>query len=56
MGGARVKGDFNGDRKADILWQYATDGTVAIWLMNGAAIDSGGSPGVVSDLDWEIMN
>ena len=27
-------GDFNGDGKADILWQN-TDGTPAIWEMNG---------------------
>ena len=27
-------GDFNGDGKADILWQN-DDGTPAIWLMNG---------------------
>jgi serralysin len=27
-------GDFNGDGKADILWQN-TDGTPAIWLMDG---------------------
>ena len=28
-------GDFNGDGKADILWQN-NDGTPAIWLMNGS--------------------
>jgi len=50
----KVDFDFDGDRKSDILWQYATDGTVAIWLMNGVAIASGGSPGVVSDPNWEI--
>ena len=27
-------GDFNGDGKADILWQN-DDGTPAIWLMDG---------------------
>ena len=27
-------GDFNGDGKADILWQN-TDGTPAVWLMDG---------------------
>jgi hypothetical protein len=29
-------GDFNGDAKADILWRH-TDGSIAIWLMNGTA-------------------
>jgi serralysin len=32
-------GDFNGDGNADILWRN-TDGTVAVWLMNGSAINS----------------
>ncbi|MBV8895558.1 MAG: VCBS repeat-containing protein, partial [Acidobacteriaceae bacterium] len=27
-------GDFNGDGKADILWQ-SSDGTLGVWLMNG---------------------
>ena len=29
-------GDFNGDGKADIVWK-GNDGSIAIWLMNGAA-------------------
>ena len=44
-------GDFNGDGKADILWQNS-DGTPVIWLMNGTSIIgggiAGGSPPVVS--------
>ncbi len=28
--------DFNGDGKADILWQN-DDGTPAVWLMDGPA-------------------
>jgi hypothetical protein len=32
--------DFNGDGKADILWQNI-DGSLAIWLMNGATCLSG---------------
>jgi hypothetical protein len=31
--------DFNGDGKADILWQN-NDGTPGIWLMNGVSIAS----------------
>jgi hypothetical protein len=33
-------GDFNGDGKADILWQN-TDGAADIWLMNGTTLLSG---------------
>jgi hypothetical protein len=32
--------DFNGDGKADILWQN-TDGSLAIWLMNGGTCLAG---------------
>jgi len=31
----RFTGDFNGDGKADLLWQH-TDGLGAVWLMNGS--------------------
>jgi hypothetical protein len=37
-------GDFDGDGKADILWQNST-GPVSIWLMNGTALAGHGSPG-----------
>jgi hypothetical protein len=33
-------GDFNGNSKSDILLYHAASGTVAAWLMNGAAIAS----------------
>ena len=37
-------GDFNGDGKADILWQH-TSGARAIWLMNGTVLTSSVSLG-----------
>ena len=45
----KATGDFNGDGKSDILWQN-TDGTPAIWLMNGtnpigAAVVGASNPG-----------
>jgi hypothetical protein len=49
----RAVRDFNDDGKTDILWQQTTSGTVAIWLMNGAAISSVGLPGVIG-ADWQI--
>jgi hypothetical protein len=33
-------GDFNGDGKADILWQNTSNGNLAIYLMNGNTITS----------------
>jgi hypothetical protein len=45
--------DFDGDRKADLLWRHASTGQTAIWLMDGASYSSG-SPGTVSDPNWQI--
>jgi glucose/arabinose dehydrogenase len=48
-----VKSDFNGDRKADILWQN-TSGARAIWLMNGTTRTSNVSLGFVAT-SWSIV-
>jgi streptogramin lyase len=45
--------DFNGDSKSDIAWRHS-DGTAAIWLMNGGTISGGGSLGVVPT-SWSIV-
>jgi hypothetical protein len=46
-------GDFNGDGKSDILWQ-GSDGTPAIWLMDGlSATNAGALPNLGSD--WHII-
>ena len=34
---AKGTGDFNGDERADILWQNSS-GAVAVWEMNGTNI------------------
>ena len=44
--------DFNGDSKSDILWRY-TNGSVAIWLMNGASVLQTASLGIVPT-GWTI--
>ena len=44
-------GDFNGDGKADILWQN-TDGTPAVWLMNGTSLISGANVGFDPGSSW----
>ena len=51
---ASVVGDFNGDGKSDILWQ-GSDGTPAIWLMNGMNVVSTGAAGSFNPgPSWQI--
>jgi hypothetical protein len=45
--------DFNGDRKSDILWQN-TDGTLAMWLMNGTTVGPGSGGFAVVPSAWQI--
>ena len=47
-------GDFNGDGKADILWQNASTGERLIWLMNGTTHTSNVSLGTVLPTSWSI--
>jgi hypothetical protein len=48
-------GDVNGDRRADILWQY-TDGTLATWWLNGAQVVGTYflNPSRVNDPAWKV--
>ena len=46
-------GDFNGDRKSDILWRHES-GTGYVWLLDGATVIGQGSLGTVST-DWTIV-
>jgi FG-GAP repeat len=48
-------GDFNGDGKADILWQNSFTGQRVIWLMNGTTFQSYVSLGTVPT-SWSIRN
>ena len=50
---APALGDLDASGTADLIWQNTTDGTTAIWLMNGTAIASSGFPGGVP-LSWQI--
>ena len=47
-------GDFNADGKADILWQN-TDGTPAVWLMNGTSLISGANVGFDPGSNWHVI-
>ena len=46
-------GDFNGDGKADILWQH-DNGTIGIWLMDGSTCSRRQWSAVQSRPDWHI--
>ena len=40
-------GDFNGDGKADLVWQRRTTGQRVLWFMNGAIRTGSASLGIV---------
>ncbi len=51
--GAPVKSDFNGDGKADILWQNSSTGQRLVWIMNGTTHISSVNWGTVAT-SWSI--
>lgn len=51
----RAVGDINGDDMPDLIWQHATTGEVAAWLMNGTTMMSGVFIGLVPDTNWRIV-
>ena len=46
--------DFDGDGRADIAFRHATTGELYLWFMNGTAIGSAASAGVVDPAAWAI--
>ena len=50
-------GDVNGDAMADLLWQNATTGEVAVWYMNGYVVLGGQLLSIpnVGDLSWNMV-
>src|SRR5947207_2151516 len=54
--GQQVKGigDFDGDRKADILWRNSSTGENYIYVMNGLTIASEGYLRTVVDQAWQV--
>jgi hypothetical protein len=46
-------GDFNGDGKADILWQN-TNGQAAVWMMDGQNLISGNNVGFNPGTSWQV--
>ena len=46
--------DFDGNCKGDILWYNTSTGQVVNWLVNGASVIGGGSPGSAAS-PWAIV-
>ena len=46
--------DFDGNCKGDILWYNTTGGQAVVWLVNGASVIGGGSPGSAPS-PWAIV-
>jgi len=53
---AATRSDFNGDRKADVLWRNSVGGRNYLWLMNGASISAQGLLPTVSDRAWRVQS
>src|SRR6266487_1444584 len=54
VSGGPNRSDFNGDAKADILWQNSSTGQRVIWLMNGTTHQSTVNLGTVPTT-WSIV-
>jgi hypothetical protein len=52
---ARLRGDFNADRQADLLWQHA-NGQLQIWTMDGTkrTAVSATTPAAESEPNWRV--
>ncbi len=48
-------GDFNGDRKTDILWRNQETGDNKIWLMDGTEFTEDIAIAALPDLDWKAI-
>ncbi len=51
----KVKHDYNGDGKADILWRDTVTGKNQMWLMNKDVKLSNSSLVTMSDVDWKVV-
>jgi sucrose-6-phosphate hydrolase SacC (GH32 family) len=48
-------GDYNGDAKTDLLWRNKTTNQVAVWELNGTALQPGtGFVSPIAPFDWQV--
>src|SRR5438876_1095452 len=50
----KMRFDFDGDGKDDILWRNSATGENYIYFMNGTVVRTGGFLRTVADLNWTI--
>ena len=48
-------GDFNNDRKTDVVWKHRVQGRVVVWLMDGADHINSVVVGTEPDPNWNIV-
>jgi FG-GAP-like repeat/FG-GAP repeat len=48
-------GDFNGDGKADLVWENVTTGQASIWLMNGTTLSGSAGVGPAVGAQWRVV-
>jgi subtilisin family serine protease len=50
-------GDFNGDRRSDLLWRHQQSGELVAWLMNGTTLACGVflNPDRLTDMAWQVV-
>ncbi len=49
-------GDYDGNGKADILWQKASTGDTFLWTMNGSSVTSGAFTSAQAGSGWTVQN
>ena len=47
--------DYNGDGKADLMWQNSTTRQGYLWYLNGLAATDGGYVTPTPDVNWVIV-
>jgi FG-GAP-like repeat len=46
-------GDYNGDGRSDVVWRNAADGSIAMWLIDGATVIS--KPLILGGSPWAVL-
>lgn len=51
----RVRGDFDADGKADVLWHHAGTGNTHLWFMDGISIKDSAPSFTLGDIAWRVQ-